>query len=94
MSNTENQNNLDPREWKTFNEWQLENKVVMKGQKGTFKDGVYYFHRTQVTNINKRPDNWSAFCHYYNEYEDSDWFNTDEWMSFDPAFDIPLDERE
>ena len=46
----ENQNDLDPREWKTFDDWMKEHKyVVIKGEKGTYVNGKYYFHRHQVT---------------------------------------------
>ena len=76
----ENQNELDPKEWKTFNDWMNEQRlVVMRGEKGTYKDGKYYFHRSQVQYSKYHPFyEWNNAgtqeIDYAHRYGDKGWF--------------------
>tara|TARA_B100000287_G_scaffold72193_2_gene63821 strand:+ start:837 stop:1100 length:264 start_codon:yes stop_codon:yes gene_type:complete len=84
--------NLDSKEWKTFDDWMKEHKyVVMKGEKGTYVDGKYYFHRDQVTFSKLHPFSrlWRKSCatvSYELQYWDKGWCNPDwdrvEWERF------------
>tara|TARA_R100001086_G_C11839261_1_gene258690 strand:+ start:2130 stop:2402 length:273 start_codon:yes stop_codon:yes gene_type:complete len=90
MSNTENQKKLDPREWKTFDDWMKEKRlVVMRGEKGTKHDGKYYFHRSQVKYSRFHP--LYEFCNnagsqeidYAHRYGDKGWFLGIDWDTWD-----------
>ena len=83
----ENQN-LDRREWKTFDDWMKEHKyVVIKGEKGTYVDGQYYFHRHQVTLSKHHPlsplwrKSWVT-ADYVITYGDKGWCDPD-WDRWD-----------
>ena len=43
--------------WKTFQDWKRSGMVVMKGQKGKYKNGKWVFSQEQVTKI-ETPSEW------------------------------------
>ena len=80
---------LDSKEWKTFDDWMYQERlVVMRGEKGTYVDGKYYFHRSQVEYSRFHPfyELWNAGTQevdYAHRYGDKDWFLGIDWDTWD-----------
>ena len=68
-------------DWKTFDDWKYEKRlVVMRGEKGTFKDGRYYFHKSQVTwsstgLFSQLLKSWEAEYKFEKMFGHKDWYD-------------------